>query len=349
MSTAEARRLAPRTALQIRPPVPLGQVLVALFLLAYPLVATPFWTVQVGAQSLQLGIIALSLMFLGGYGGMVSLAQLTVAGAAGYAVAIFGVSNLGLGWPWWIVIPLALAIATSIAALIGLIAMRTAGIYTIMITLAIGMALFYLAQQNYSIFNGFNGFSQVAPPDLFGVDWRAPLPHYYLSLGVAALCYSAVVYLARSTFGLTLQAIRDNARRMRALGYDVNRHRVMGYAIAGFIAALGGVLQVWYNTRISPGTISLTPLINILIIAVLGGMRHPIGPFIGAVVFVLLQNFAIDLIDRERFNTLIGAVFLAAVLFSPDGVLGLWDRVKTRLTAPESPRLARRQVGKGAT
>ncbi|MGH6929617.1 MAG: ABC transporter permease subunit, partial [Dongiaceae bacterium] len=99
---------------------------------------------------------------------------------------------------------------------------------------------------------------------------------------------------------------------------------VAAYAIAGFIASLGGILLVWFNSRISPGTVDVGPIFAVLIIAVLGGMRHPVGPFLGAVIFVLLENFAIDFIDRERFNTLIGACFLAIVLFSPDGVLGLW-------------------------
>jgi branched-chain amino acid transport system permease protein len=119
---------------------------------------------------------------------------------------------------------------------------------------------------------------------------------------------------------------------MNALGFHVTAHRVAAYAVAGFIAAVGGVLLVWYNGLITPNSAGTSWLINILIIAVLGGMRHPIGPFIGAVVFVLLQTFAIDLIDRERFNLVIGGVFLAIVLFSPDGLLGLWAALHARLT-----------------
>jgi branched-chain amino acid transport system permease protein len=308
-------------------------LIVGLFLLAYPFMATPFWIVQIGAQSLFLGVIALSLMFLAGYGGMVSLSQMTVAGCAGYAIALLGVNDKGKGLmfvqldlPWWAQIPAAVAIATLMATLIGILAVRTAGIYTIMITLAIGVAFFTFTLQNYLIFNGHSGFGFIPVPVVAGINWRDPLPFYYLSLAVAAVCYFAVVYVARSTFGLSLQAIRDNPRRMNALGFNVYLHRVAAHAFAGFIAALGGVLLVWMNQRISPGTIDIAPLIDILVIAVLGGLRHPVGPFVGAIVFILLQNFAIDLIDRERFNTLIGAVFLAIVFFSPDGLLGLWQR-----------------------
>ena len=110
------------------------------------------------------------------------------------------------------------------------------------------------------------------------------MPFYYLCLLVAAACYAAVLYCSRSTFGLALQAIRDNPRRMRALGFDVTAHKVVAYFSAGVIAGLAGVLLVWFNGRISPGTIGVGAAIDVLVIAVIGGLRHPIGPFIGAVV-----------------------------------------------------------------
>ena len=130
---------------------------------------SPFITFQVGAQALVLGMIALSLSFLAGYGGMVSLAQMTVAGVAGYAMAVFGHSSsaeISLGWPWWLAVPVAILIAIAASALIGWLSVRTEGIYTIMITLAIAAAFFYFARQNYALLNGFNGFNQVLPPGL---------------------------------------------------------------------------------------------------------------------------------------------------------------------------------------
>jgi branched-chain amino acid transport system permease protein len=316
-------------------------VVVMAFVLAYPFFASPFFTFQIGAQSLALGLIALSLTFLGGYGGMVSLAQMTVAGFAAYMLAIFGTSSnvaISLGWPWWLALAIALALATLFAAAVGWLSVRTEGIYTIMITLAVGVAFFYLAQQNYTLFNGFQGFSRIAAPMLFELDLREPLPFYFLTLACALGGYFFVKYLVRAPFGVALQGIRDNPRRMSALGYNVTAHRVAAYAVAGFLAAVGGVLMVWYNGRISPGTVGTGAMINILIIAVLGGMKHPIGAFVGAIVFVLLQNFAIDLVDRERFNLVIGGVFLAIVLFSPDGLLGLWQSLRTRLGGPFTAR-----------
>jgi branched-chain amino acid transport system permease protein len=325
----------PRPPRRFTNPVRVRHVLVLAFLVAYPLFATPFFTFQIGAQSLALGLIALSLTFLGGAGGMISLAQMTVAGLAGYMVAIFGTAatnGVTLGWPWWLAVLIAIAIAVLAATFIGWLSVRTEGIYTIMITLAIGVAFYYLTLQNYAVFNGFQGEQKVFPPTLGGIYWRDPRPFYYLTLACALTGYLFVVYLLRTPFGIALQGIRDNARRMRALGFNVTAHRVAAYAVAGAIAAVGGVLFTWYNGLVTPGSVGTGWLINILIIAVLGGMRHPVGAFLGAIVFVLLQNFAIDVFDRERFNLVIGVVFLVIVLFSRDGLLGWWAALRARMS-----------------
>ena len=308
-------------------------VFVGLFVLVFPFVATPFFTFQVAAQSLVLGLIALSLSFLAGYGGMVSLAQMTVAGIAGYAMAVLGTSSateISLGWPWWVAVPFAIGIAVLCATLIGWLSVRTEGIYTIMITLAIGVAFYYMVLQNYSIFNGFQGLRELKAPTVLGISWREPMPYYFLALFWSLAGYFLVRYIVRAPFGITLQGIRDNPRRMAALGFHVVAHRVAAYALAGLIAAVGGILLAWYNALMTPGSVGTGWLINILVIAVLGGVKHPIGAFVGALVFVLLQTFAIDVIDRERFNLVIGGVFLAIVLFSPDGLLGLWAKLRSR-------------------
>ena len=309
-------------------------------LLFLPVVANTFWLFQVMGWTFILGMIGLSLMFLAGYGGMVSLLQMTVAGVAGYMVAILGTSGtpVSLGLAWWIVLPVAFVVAALFATVSGALAVRTEGIYTIMITLAIAAAFFYFTRQNYTIFNGYSGFNLVLPPQLFGVNWRDPIPFYYLSLGCALLSYLAVVYVSRSPFGLALQGVRDNPRRMAALGFNVTAHRVAAYALASVFAAVGGILLVWQNAQIAPGTIGIPAAIDVLVVAVVGGMRRPLGPFIGAFIYVLLQVFSPDVLgffgfSAERFKLIIGLGFLAVVLFSPDGVLGLWDRWRARAAA----------------
>ena len=310
----------------------------AVLLLIMPVLANDFFLVQVFGWAFILGMIALSLMFLAGYGGMVSLLQMTVAAVAGYLVAILGssgIQNVSLNWPLWAAVPAAIMAAVLFGTLCGALAVRTAGIYTIMITLAIASAFFYFTRQNYAIFNGFSGFNRVQAPHLLGVDWRSPTPFYYLTLACAALSYFTVVYVGRAPFGLALQGTRDNARRMAALGYNVVAVRVAAYAFASLIAAIAGVLLVWLNAQISPGTAGVGAVIDILVIAVVGGIGNPIGPFIGALIYVLLRTFAIDILvavglDGQRFQMLIGLGFLAVVLFSPDGVIGLWTRWRSR-------------------
>ncbi|RMF41014.1 MAG: branched-chain amino acid ABC transporter permease [Alphaproteobacteria bacterium] len=303
-------------------------------LLVMPSFASDFILFQIFGWTFILGIIALSLMFLAGYGGMVSLAQMTFAGCAGYMVAIFGTSaitDISLGWPWFVAIPLALIVAVLLGTLTGWLAVRTEGIYTIMITLAIAAAFFYFTRQNYVIFNGFSGFNGVLPPQLFGVDWRGSTAFYYLTLFWAALCYFAVLYISRAPFGLALQGIRDNQRRMSALGFNAIAHRVAAYAFAALLAGIGGILLTWQSAQISPGTAGIGAAIDILVVAVIGGLRHPIGAFIGAFIYVILKTFALDALEAiglagERFQLLIGLGFLLIVFWSPDGVLGLWAR-----------------------
>jgi branched-chain amino acid transport system permease protein len=318
--------------------IPIAAWVVGFLLLILPAFANDFILVQIFGWSFILGMIALSLMFLAGYGGMVSLVQMTVAGCAGYMLAIFGTSAIAaisLNWPWWLTIPTAVLIATLFGTLSGALAVRTAGIYTIMITLAIAAAFFYFTRQNYTIFNGFSGFNGVRPPVVFGVDWRQPAAFYYLALVSAASSLAAVLYVSRSPFGLALQGTRDNPRRMAALGFDITAHRIAAYAFASVFAAVAGILLVWLNSQISPGTAGIGPVIDILVIAVVGGLGNPIGPFIGAIIYVVLRTFALDALvavglDGARFQLLIGLGFLAIVFFSPDGVLGLWQRAQGR-------------------
>jgi len=308
-------------------------VLITALLIAFPHFASQFLVVNIAAYAIILGIITLSLTFLAAYGGMVSLAQMTVAGVAGYTLAILSphAALIGAGtqpwsWPW--AVALALLCSTLTGVLIGLVSVRTQGISLLMITIAIGVIFSYLTKQNTALFHGFDGFYGVESPSVLGISLRKPNVFYYLCLGLGAALYAAITYAVRTPFGISLQGIRDNPRRLAALGYWVELHRVVAFGLAGFVAAVGGVLSLWYHGGISPGSVGMTAMVNILIIAVIGGLGHPRGAMIGALVFVLIQNFAIDLFFSERFNTLIGLTFLIIVLSSPDGLIGLWERFR---------------------
>ena len=318
-----------------------GIALLILYPLVLPLLFNAnqarYWTLSIGSQSLILGIVALSLIFMSGYGGMVSLAQAALAGFAAYMVALMNLlpsttatgGTIGLGLPSIPSAVIALVLATLAGALVGAIASRSSGIYFLMLTLAIAVGFFYVVLQNYQFLGGHIGFAGIVGPT--GQPRQNPIAFYYLCLVVAGLAYVGLRYLVRTQLGLTFQGIRDNPRRMRALGYRVSLHRVAIFAIGGFVAGLSGVLGVWYRGNISPGVVDLSRTIDVLIIAVVGGLGYPIGAFVGAVAFLILDIFASSVTlfgfsFDERFNTLIGLAFVVIVIVAPHGLTGLVDR-----------------------
>jgi branched-chain amino acid transport system permease protein len=154
-------------------------------------------------------------------------------------------------------------------------------------------------------------------------------------------------YVSRTPFGLSLQGLRDEPDRMRALGFNVRLHRTLAFTFAAFIAAFAGLLAVWYNRRISPGSINLGQTIDILVIAVIGGLYRLEGAWVGALTFALLDNYSREwtpeignVLAPERFNTLLGVIFLIIVLVSPGGLVGAWES--------GVDRLRRRSEGGGA-
>jgi branched-chain amino acid transport system permease protein len=290
-----------------------------------------FWTANILGRAIVFGIIAMSLTFLATYGGFISLAQMMIAGVAGYALAVFvegAVPRIVGGFGYGLAIPLGLLAATAMGLLVGAISVRTRDIYLLMITLALAMGVFRFIETNIAWFNGYEGIRNVVGPSILGLDFRNALVFYHVALGAAALLYFGILYLVKTPFGLVLQGIRDNPRRVAALGYSVALHRIAAFGVAGFIAGCGGVLSTIYNIGISPGTIGLGATVNVLIMSVIGGLGHPVGAFIGSLIFTVFDTFAATIYDRDRFNTLIGLVFLAIVLLSPDGAIGIGARLR---------------------
>ena len=293
-----------------------------------------FWTANILGRALVFGIIAMSLTFLATYGGFISLAQMMVAGIAGYTLAILvdgAVPQILSGFGYGMAIPLGLLAATLMGLLVGAISVRTRDIYLLMITLALAMGVFRFIETNIAWFNGYEGIRNVVGPTVFGLDFRNALVFYHIALATAVLLYAGILYLVRTPFGLVLQGIRDNPRRVAALGYSVALHRIAAFGVAGFIAGCGGILSTIYNIGISPGSIGLGATVNVLIMSVIGGLGHPVGAFIGSLIYTVFDTFAATIYDRDRFNTLIGVVFLAIVLVSPDGAIGIGARLRRLL------------------
>ena len=316
----------------------LGGVAVALMLIA-PLLFSNYTVDQLLTQVLIFGIVAMSLVFLASYGGMVSLAQTAIFGIAGF---VFGnmttvdTKGLTLGYsPWAGIVP-ALVIAVAIGLIYGALAARSTGIYFSMITLTYGV-IAYLTFGQIERISGFGGISGIVPPDIIGTTDAHPHRLYYLTLVIAALLYLLIRYLIRTPFGIALQGVRDEPVRMSSLGYSVALHRTLAFGFGAFMASVAGLLFVWWNGHIDPQTIGLGATINVLIIAVIGGLRRIEGAFVGALAYVLINDrlaatdFSIAGQKLGTFNSLIGLIFLAIVLLSPDGLLGIWERATALL------------------
>ncbi|HKB93862.1 MAG TPA: branched-chain amino acid ABC transporter permease [Gaiellaceae bacterium] len=309
-----------------------------------PLVFDTFWVSFILTQVFWYALAAMSLIFLSAYGNMTSLAQVSIYGIAGFVLGNCVTTgetkglNLGLG-PWTGVV-LAVAIATAVSFILGAVAARSTGIYFLMLTLSFAVMVNYFFGQ-VTLVSGFGGIGNVSNhlPKLLGRPDLHPNRLYYASLLVALAGYALLRYLLRTPFGLVLQGIRDDPVRMASLGYNVPLHRMLAFGLAGFICSFSGVIFVWWNNQISPGSIDITAVLNLLVIAVIGGLYRLEGAWIGAFVFVVVSDYAQSIgflrgvgLTQDRFETLIGLVFLAIVILSPNGLLGIWEWIRTAAT-----------------
>lgn len=312
-------------------------VVVILLALA-PQYAPGYWLSAVLTPTLWLGIAAVSLTFLQRYGGMTSLGQVAMYGIAGFAMGnvvhtINSEGGLNLGWTPWAGVAFGIAVAVVIGFLFGAIASRSYGIYFLMLTLAMSLLVFYFFGQVTTL-SGFGGIRSVSHPGFIGDPITRPNPLYYSCLVASLGVYLLLRYIVRTPFGLALQGIRDDPSRMSSIGYNVPLHRALAFALGAFVASFAGILSVWFNTQISPGSIDITQTIAVLIIAVIGGLSRLEGAWIGAFAYSLIDYYSRQhaptwglWINQARFNTIIGLVFLLIVLLSPDGLIGIGQRI----------------------
>jgi branched-chain amino acid transport system permease protein len=305
---------------------------VAALVLAFlaPLYLSGYWVTALLTQMLFLGIVAASLIFLSAYGGMVSLAQVALYGIAGFVVGNVttngNTKGLNLNWsPWWGIV-LGLSITLVVGIVFGALASRSIGIYFLMITLTYSVIANLTFGQVTDV-SGFGGISGIPAPGFIGNVDAHGNRLYYLALVMALVVYVLLRYLARTPFGLTLQGLRDDPVRMASLGYNVTLHRTIAFAFASLVAGIGGILFVWWNGHIDPASIDLSATIDVLVIAVVGGLYRLEGAWVGALFFVVINNYSQQIsFIGPRFHTLIGAIFLVIVLVSPGGLVGLWER-----------------------
>jgi branched-chain amino acid transport system permease protein len=300
-------------------------VLLAVVLGSLPLWAPRFW-IYVATQALIFAIFAMSLDLLVGYAGLPSLGHAGFYGVGAYACALLALGHVdGL-------VPLLVAgaLAAGLAALpIGALSLRTSGIYFLMLTLAFAQMLWGLAVNWTSLTRGTDGLIGIPRPTLVGLDaFNISLyergPFFYLCLVLAIAVFVFLESLTRSPFGKALEGIRENDRRMRALGFPTFRYRLAAFVIAGSLAGIAGALAAMSNGFATPDLLYWTLSGLALIAIVVGGSRSLAGPVVGAFLVLFAQLGLSTYLDR--WELVLGALFITFVLFLPRGLMGLLRR-----------------------
>ena len=312
------------------------------------LAAVPLWTggtyyVNIASQILFYAIFALGINVLVGYAGLVTLGHAGLFGIAAYTGA--RIMNSGQGH--FTVIAVALAVTLLAAALFAALALRGTGIGFVMITVAIGQIVWGVAYRWISITNGDNGISVAERPSPLGLSLASPSHFYWATLVVFVAALGSMAMLAASPFGASIRGTRDQPRRMAALGYHVWMIRFLAFLLSGFWSGVAGLLFVYYNQFVSPQAVALAASAEALLMVIAGGSGTLLGPVVGAALVVVMKNVASAYV--ERWNFVLGAIFVAIVLFMPEGLVPgaarLWRRVTARSTVPVVAGVATRGEG----
>ncbi|HXH03682.1 MAG TPA: branched-chain amino acid ABC transporter permease [Candidatus Competibacteraceae bacterium] len=279
-----------------------------------------------------LAIFAMSLDLLVGVTGLVSLGHALFFGLSGYVLALTAPAYEAASL--WLTLPLSLAASAAAALVIGLLSIRTSGIYFIMVTLAFGQMFFYFFNDS-ALAGGSDGLYIYFKPEvkLAGfelLDLEDKQNFFYLALGAMVGVYLFLRILLRSPFGQVLQGIHANEHRIRALGYNATAFKLVSFVIAGTLAGLAGFLAAAQFGFVNPSNLHWHASGSALMMVIMGGMGTLFGPALGAFAFELLHYVYEDL--TEHWLLLMGLTVISMVLFLPKGLGGLL----LVLTAPKA-------------
>jgi branched-chain amino acid transport system permease protein len=275
--------------------------------------ALPTYQVSIATEIIIFAVLAMAIDLLAGYTGRTPLCHGAVFGVATYVV-LYCVTVMGTSS--WFAVVIAIVAATLLAALFGLLAIRTSGVYFLLLTLALGMLVWGVCLRWTSITGGENGLRGSVRPDWLSQN----ITFYYAVLLVVAGATIAMWRLVNSPFGTALRGIKDSETRMRSLGYNVPLHLFLVFTISGFFAGIAGALYALFNNFVSPSTVALSQSVEGLLMAIVGGIGTLFGAFIGALAIVGLENFVS--LYTERWQTVMGCMFILIMIFAPEGVVG---------------------------
>ncbi|MGJ5094678.1 branched-chain amino acid ABC transporter permease [Bradyrhizobium oligotrophicum] len=269
-----------------------------------------------------LALAAVSLNLIMGYGGMMSFGHAAYLGIGGYAVGILAQEGIGSGWAQFAV---AIAVSALYALVIGALSLRTRGVYFIMITLAFAQMAYYVAS-GLARYGGDDGLTVYKRSDFGGlINLGNRVQFYYLCL----FCLLAVVVLiwriVNSRFGLVLQGLRSNEQRMQAIGFPSKRYKLACFVIAGMLCGLSGALLANNTDFVSPAVMYWTRSGDLMVMVILGGMGTLMGPVVGAVVFLVLEEVLSQI--TEYWALIMGPLLLLIVLFGRGGIVGMLGRL----------------------
>jgi branched-chain amino acid transport system permease protein len=237
----------------------------------------------------------------------------------------------------------AIVVTVLTAAVFAVLALRATGIGFLMITLALGQILWGIAYRWASLTNGDNGINVPSRPAPLGLTLTTPASFYYVTLLVFVLCLLSMVLFVRSPFGASLRGARDQPRRMNALGFNVWLTRFLGFLFSGFWSAVAGLLFLYYTQFISPQIVALQTSAEALLMVISGGTATLLGPIAGAAIVVIMKNVVSAYV--ERWNMVLGVIFVAIITFMPEGLvpgsvrvwrMG-WRAARARFRAPALP------------
>jgi branched-chain amino acid transport system permease protein len=301
------------------------------------LAAVPLWVggpyyVNISSQILLYAIFALGVNVLAGYAGLVSLGHAGLFGVAAYAGA--RIMNDGHGHV--VVIAGALVLTLLAAAVFAVLALRGTGLGFVMITVALGQIVWGVAYRWISLTNGDNGIAIRGRPSPLGLSLTSPASFYWATLIVFLLAVASMAVFVASPFGASLRGTRDQPRRMNALGYHVWMIRFLAFLFSGFWSGVAGLLYLYYNQFVSPQAVALTASAEALLMVIAGGTATLLGPIAGAALVVIVKNVASAHI--ERWNFVLGAIFVVIVVFMPEGLVPGTVRRWRRAMAALRPR-----------
>ena len=300
-----------------------GAIFVAFAALALvPAVATvaeaPFY-IGLFARIMVFAIAALSLDLILGYGGLVSFGHAAYFGIGAYAVGILSYYGVTDGIAHFATAFFAAAIA---ALLIGFVSLRTSGVYFIMITLAFGQMVYFVGI-GLNEYGGDDGLN-IARHSNFGaaLDLDRPIVLYYFTYALLLLFLLLGNRIVRSRFGMLLQGVKSNERRMIALGFPTFRYKLAAFVMAGAVCGIAGALFANLTLFVSPSIMHWTRSGEIMMMVILGGLGSLVGPVFGAAVYLILESVLSRL--TEHWQAVLGPLLILVVLFSKTGLYGLF-------------------------